>query len=62
MRLLPGMRPLKVPVVELIAAIAAEPEIHVPPADALDSGIVSPAHTIDGPVIGRGKLFTVTTV
>lgn len=57
---IPPETPLTIPVDGAAVAIAALLEDHVPPAVALDSVIVDPAHTSDGPVMAAGMACTVT--
>ena len=42
--------------------MAASLVVHVPPAEALESVVVSSGHTVAVPVMGAGAVFTVTVV
>ena len=54
--------PVTIPVEEPIEAIAVLLLLHVPPAGVLFSVVVAPKHAIRVPVIGDGKLVTVTVI
>lgn len=57
---MPGAFPVTTPVKGSMVATEGFPLVHVPPVVELNSVIVDPAQTEDGPVIGAGIAPTVT--
>ena len=57
---MPAVKPLKIPVVELIVATDVFDDDHDPPETASVRVILDPTQTEDGPAIAEGKLVTVT--
>jgi hypothetical protein len=58
----PGRLALITPVTASILAMTGADEFHVPPAGVAISVAVVPVHMADGPTIGEGSGFTVTSM
>jgi hypothetical protein len=58
----PKALPVTIPEEEPIEAIAVLLLLHVPPVGVLLSVVVAPKQAISVPVMGEGKLVTVTVV
>jgi hypothetical protein len=61
MVVVPEVRPVTTPVLDIVATVGAE-EVHAPPVVSLVNVVVAPAHTEEAPAIAAGVLLPTTAV